>query len=130
MSAADLRAEFDALLVGPPTEGGLIRHRRAKPRNVDLLRSRRWHIHLRPGFRLGVAVVPHYPHGVESKPRDGFDAYLWAGRLIVGFHWPRQGIVRARRAVIEQAVQDGFVLAASARVGRVQAISDVIESRL
>lgn len=25
------RAEFDALLVGPPTTGGLIRHRRRRP---------------------------------------------------------------------------------------------------
>jgi hypothetical protein len=92
------RDEFDALLVGPPTTGGLIRHRakRRPRRNVRLVNSRRWNIHLRPGFRLGVAVVPHYPGGDEGRRRDGFDSYLWAGRLIVGFHWPAQGIERAR----------------------------------
>jgi hypothetical protein len=95
--AADGRLQdFDALLVGPPTTGGLIRHRRAKPRNVRLLDTRRWYIHLRPGFRLGVGLLPHYPGGYENRARDGFDAYLWIGRLIVGFHWPHQGIERGR----------------------------------
>jgi len=31
VEAAERRAEFDALLVGPPTTGGLIRHRARRP---------------------------------------------------------------------------------------------------
>lgn len=45
-----------------------------------------WRLWVRPGFRLGVAMVPHFKDDFE-KLRDGWSWIVWIGPVLIDLNW-------------------------------------------